>query len=153
MIFYILSTIILRAGMNKITVVGAGNVGASAAMNLAGKQLAEEIVLLDVVEGLPQGKALDMSQSSSIEEFDSIVTGTNNYKDTAASGIVILTAGLPRKPGMSRDDLLKANAEIVKQTTEKIIEYSPQCIIIVVSNPLDAMCYTAFKISGFDSSQ
>lgn len=139
--------------MNKITVVGAGNVGASAAMNLAGKQLAEEIVLLDVVEGLPQGKALDISQSSSIEEFDSIVTGTNNYKDTAASGIVILTAGLPRKPGMSRDDLLKANAEIVKQTTEKIIEFSPQCIIIVVSNPLDAMCYTAFKVSGFDSSR
>ncbi len=139
--------------MNKITVVGAGNVGASAAMHLAEKQLAEEIVLLDVVEGLPQGKALDIRQSSSIEGFDTEVTGTNDYKATASSGIVILTAGLARKPGMSRDDLLKANADIVKQTTGKIIEYSPQCIIIVVSNPLDAMCYTAFKISGFESNR
>ncbi len=139
--------------MKKITVVGAGNVGASAAMHLAEKQLADEIVLLDVVDGLPQGKALDIRQSSSIEGFDTEVTGTNNYKDTASSGIVILTAGLARKPGMSRDDLLKANAAIVKQSIEKIVEYSPQCIIIVVSNPLDAMCYTAFKTSGFESNR
>ncbi len=139
--------------MNKISVIGAGNVGASAAMHLAEKQLAEEIVLLDVVEGLPQGKALDIRQSSSIEGFDTEVIGTNDYKDTASSGIIIITAGLARKPGMSRDDLLKANAAIIKQTTEKIIEHSPQCIIIVVSNPLDAMCYTAFKISGFESSR
>ncbi len=139
--------------MNKITVIGAGNVGATAAMHLAEKQLAEEIVLLDVVEGLPQGKALDIRQSSSIEGFDTEVTGTNNYKDTASSGIVIITAGLARKPGMSRDDLLKANAAIVKEAAGKITEHSPQCIIIVVSNPLDAMCYTAFKVSGFESSR
>ncbi len=139
--------------MRKITVVGAGNVGASAAMHLAEKQLADEIVLLDVVEGLPQGKALDIRQSSSIEGFDTEVTGTNNYKDTTSSGIVILTAGLARKPGMSRDDLLKANAAIVSQSVEKIVEYSPQCIIIVVSNPLDVMCYTAFKTSGFESNR
>ena len=139
--------------MKKITVVGAGNVGASAAYNLAEKQLADEIVLLDVVEGLPQGKALDIRQSSSIEGFDTEVTGTNNYKDTASSGIVILTAGLARQPGMSRDDLLKANAVIVRESVEKIVEYSPQCVIIVVSNPLDAMCYIAFRTSGFESSR
>jgi malate dehydrogenase len=139
--------------MYKITVVGAGNVGAAAARNLAEKQLAAQIVLLDVVEGLPRGKALDISQTSGIEDFDTEIIGTNNYKDTSSSEIVIITAGLPRKPGMSRDDLLKANAAIVKESTQKLIEHSPQSIIIVVSNPLDAMCFTTFKTSGFDSSR
>jgi malate dehydrogenase len=139
--------------MNKITVVGAGNVGATTALRLAEKQLAEEIILLDIVEGLPQGKALDIWQSGSLEGFDSRVIGTNNFKDTESSGIIILTAGLARKPGMSRDDLLKANAAIVKESTEKSIQYSPQSIIIIVSNPLDVMCYVALKTSGFESNR
>ncbi len=139
--------------MKKITVIGAGNVGAAAAQRLAEKQLAENIVLLDIIEGLPQGKALDISQSSSVEGFDTSVIGTNDYKETASSDIIIITAGLARKPGMSRDDLLKANAAIVKEATAKVIEYSPQSIIIVVSNPLDVMCYAAFKTSGFESSR
>ncbi len=139
--------------MNKITVIGAGNVGATTALRLAQKQLAEEIILLDIVEGLPQGKALDIWQSGSLEGFDSRVIGTNNFKDTESSGIIILTAGLARKPGMSRDDLLKANAAIVNETTEKAIQYSPQSIIIIVSNPLDVMCYVTLKTSGFESSR
>ncbi len=139
--------------MKKITVIGAGNVGAAAVQRLAEKQLAENIVLLDIIEGLPQGKALDIRQSSSVEGFDTEVTGTNDYKDTSLSDIVMITAGLARKPGMSRDDLLKANAAIVKESTAKVIEYSPQSIIIVVSNPLDLMCYAAFKTSGFESSR
>ncbi len=139
--------------MNKITVIGAGNVGATTALRLAEKQLAEEIILLDIVEGLPQGKALDIWQSGSLEGFDSRVIGTNNFKDTESSGIIIITAGLARKPGMSRDDLLKANAVIVKESTEKAIQYSPQSIIIIVSNPLDVMCYVALKTSGFESSR
>jgi malate dehydrogenase len=139
--------------MKKITVIGAGNVGATTAQRLAEKQLAENIVLFDIIDGLPQGKALDIRQSGSVEGFDTSVTGTIDYKDTASSGIVIITAGLARKPGMSRDDLLKANAAIVKESTAKVIEYSPQSIIIIVSNPLDVMCYVAFKISGFESSR
>jgi len=139
--------------MKKITVIGAGNVGATTAQRLAENQLAENIVLFDIIDGLPQGKALDIRQSGSVEGFDTSVTGTIDYKDTASSGIVIITAGLARKPGMSRDDLLKANAAIVKESTAKVIEYSPQSIIIIVSNPLDVMCYVAFKISGFESSR
>jgi len=139
--------------MKKITVIGAGNVGATTAQRLAEKQLAENIVLFDIIDGLPQGKALDIRQSGSVEGFDTSVTGTIDYKDTASSGIVIITAGLARKPGMSRDDLLKANAAIVKESTAKVIEYSPQSIIIIVSNPLDVMCHVAFKISGFESSR
>lgn len=139
--------------MKKITVIGAGNVGASTTQLLAVKQLAEQIILLDIVEGLPQGKALDISQSSSIESFDTRITGTNDYRDTSDSGIVIITAGLARKPGMSRDDLLKANTINVKEAALKAVEYSPQSIIIVVSNPLDPMCYVAFKVSGFESTR
>ena len=139
--------------MKKITVIGAGNVGATTAQRLAERQLSEEIVLLDIIDGLPQGKALDIRQSSSTESFDTKVSGTNNYKDTAGSGIVVITAGLARKPGMSRDDLLKTNAAIVKESTLKVIEHSPQSIIVVVSNPLDVMCYVVLKTSGFESSR
>ena len=136
--------------MKKITVVGAGNVGATTAQRLAEKQLAEEIVLIDIIEGIPQGKALDIRQSGPVEMFDTRITGTNDYKDTSGSGLVIITAGLARKPGMSRDELLIANAQIVKDVTEKIVEYSPQSIIIVVSNPLDVMAYVALKVSSFE---
>ena len=136
--------------MKKITVVGAGNVGATTAQKLAEKQLAEEIVLLDIVEGMPQGKALDIHQSGPVEMFDTRLTGTNDYRDTSGSGLVVITAGLARKPGMSRDDLLAANAKIVKDVTEKIVEFSPQSIIVVVSNPLDVMSYVALKVSGFE---
>jgi len=136
--------------LKKITIAGAGNVGATTAQRLAEKQLSEEIVLIDIIEGLPQGKALDIWQSGPVELFDTKITGTNYYKDTADSGIVIITSGLPRKPGMTRDDLMNANADIVKSVTEKIVEHSPQCIIIMVSNPLDVMSYVALKISGFE---
>jgi malate dehydrogenase len=136
--------------LKKITVVGAGNVGAATALKAAEKELAEEIILIDVLSGLPQGKALDLWESSPVESFDSRVTGTNDYKDTAGSNLVIITAGLPRKPGMSRDDLLIANRDIVKNVTENIVNYSPQSIIIVISNPLDAMTYVALKVSGFE---
>ncbi len=139
--------------MKKITVIGAGNVGAATALKLAEKQLAEEIILLDKLEGIPQGKALDMWQSGSVELFDSVIRGTNDYADTKNSGLVIITAGLPRKPGMSRDDLLNKNVEIVKSVTEKVVEYSPQSIIIVVSNPLDVMTYAALKVSGFERNR
>jgi malate dehydrogenase len=136
--------------MKKITVIGAGNVGSTTAQKIVEKQLAEEVVLLDVVEGIPQGKALDIWESNPVEHTDTIITGTNDYKDTKNSEIVIITAGLPRKPGMSRDDLLSANADIVKSVTEKVVEYSPQSILIIVSNPLDVMCYVALKVSRFD---
>lgn len=136
--------------MKKITVIGAGNVGAAAAQNLANKDLAEEIILLDVAEGIPQGKALDMQQSSPIELFNSRIIGTNDYKESRNSQIIIITAGLPRKPGMSRDDLLAANTDIMKSVTEKAVEYSPQAKIIVVSNPLDVMAYVAKTVSGFE---
>jgi malate dehydrogenase len=136
--------------MKKISVVGAGNVGATTVQRLAEKQLAEKIVLVDILEGIPQGKALDIQQSGPVEVFDTKLVGTNDYKDTSGSGIVIITAGLARKPGMSRDDLLAANAKIVKDVTEKIVEFSPQSIIIVVSNPLDVMSYVALKVSSFE---
>ncbi len=137
----------------KITVIGAGNVGATAAQRIAEKELANEVVLIDVVEGLPQGKGLDMYESAPVEGFDSKVIGTNNYKDTANSDIILITAGIPRKPGMSRDDLLNTNAGILKSVTEQAVTHSPKSIIIVVSNPLDVMTYVAMKVSGFDRSR
>jgi len=131
-----------------VTVVGAGNVGATAAFILAHKQLAN-IVLIDVVEGVPQGKALDMHETSPIQGFDTTIKGTNDYADTAGSDLVIITAGIARKPGMSRDDLLNTNARIVADVTRNIVAHSPDCIILVVTNPLDAMVYTALRVSGF----
>lgn len=131
--------------MNKITVIGAGNVGATCANVIAHKDLAKEVVLVDIKEGVAEGKALDIWQSSSINNFNSRVIGsTNDYLKTKGSGIVVITSGIPRKPGMSRDDLIKTNAGIVKEVTEKVIKYSPECIIIVVSNPLDVMTYAAY---------
>lgn len=136
--------------MKKITVIGGGNVGATAAQRIAEKQLAEEVVLLDIVDGMPQGKALDMWQSAPIEDFDSAVIGTNDYADTKDSDIVVITAGLPRKPGMSRDDLVKTNSDIVKKVTTEVVKYSPNSILVIVSNPLDVMAYVALKVSGFE---
>src|SRR6266446_6391361 len=132
----------------KISIVGAGAVGATAGQRIADKQLGD-VVLIDIIEGVPQGKALDLAESAPIEGYDNRITGTNNYKDTANSDIVVITAGIPRKPGMSRDDLLKTNYEIVKGVTEQVVKNSPKCIIIVVSNPLDAMVQTAYRVSGF----
>ncbi|RME48749.1 MAG: malate dehydrogenase [Deltaproteobacteria bacterium] len=132
----------------KITIVGSGHVGATAAHWAAAKELGD-IVLIDIVEGVPQGKGLDLFEASPIEGFDSRIVGTNDYADTKDSDIVIITAGFPRKPGMSRDDLLTKNAGIVKSVTEQIVRYSPECFIIVVSNPLDAMAYVAKQTSGF----
>ncbi len=136
----------------KLTVVGAGNVGATAAHWAAAKELGD-IVLIDIIEGVPQGKALDLMEASPVKGFDSNVIGTNNYEDTADSDVVIITAGIARKPGMSRDDLLNTNYKIVSSVAESIARYSPNAIIIVVSNPLDVMAYTAFKASGFPSNR
>jgi malate dehydrogenase len=135
--------------VNKITVVGAGNVGATTAQRVAEKELAGTVVLVDVVEGIPQGKGLDQWQSAPIEGFDSRIVGTNGYDETANSDIVIITAGIARKPGMSRDDLLNTNAGIVKQVSEQVKKTSPKAIVIVVSNPLDVMCYVAKEVTGF----
>ncbi len=135
--------------VNKITVVGAGNVGATAAQRIAEKELARTVVLVDVVDGVPQGKGLDQWESAPIEGFDSRVIGTNGYDETANSDIVVITAGIARKPGMSRDDLLNTNAGIVKSVSEQIAKSSPNAIIIVVSNPLDVMCYVAKEATGF----
>jgi len=132
----------------KVTVVGAGNVGATAAFLAAQKELAN-IVMIDVMEGVPQGKSLDMYEASPIQGFDAVVHGTQDYADTADSDLVIITAGIARKPGMSRDDLLSINVKIVADVTRQIVRYSPDCIILVVTNPLDAMVYTALKVSGF----
>ncbi len=132
---------------NKITVIGAGQVGTTVAQLVAYMNLGN-VVLVDILEGVPQGKALDLQQSGCLQAFDSIVVGTNDYKDTANSDIVVITAGLPRKPGQDRSDLLKVNAKIVKSVTEQVIQYSKDPIIIVVSNPLDAMVYLAKKVSG-----
>ncbi len=134
----------------KITVIGAGNVGATAAQRIAEKELANEVILIDVIEGMPQGKGLDMYESAPVEGFDSKVIGTNNYDTTANSDIILITAGIARKPGMSRDDLQATNAGIVKSCTEQAVAKSPQAIIIVVSNPLDVMTYVAMKVSGFE---
>jgi malate dehydrogenase len=127
-------------------------VGGTTAHRLADKELCD-VVVIDIIEGLPQGKGLDLAESAPIEGYDSRVQGTNDYKDTANSDIVVITAGLPRKPGMSRDDLLKKNYDIVRQTTEQVVKYSPNCILIVVSNPLDAMAQTAYKVSGFSKNR
>ena len=135
--------------VNLITVVGAGNVGATTAQRVAEKELARRVVMVDVVEGVPQGKGLDQWQSAPIEGFDSRIIGTNGYDETAGSDIVIITAGIARKPGMSRDDLLNTNAGIVKSVSEQIARTSPNAIVIVVSNPLDVMCYVAKKVTGF----
>ena len=132
---------------NKITVIGAGQVGTTVAQLVAYMNLGN-VVLVDILEGVPQGKALDLQQSGCLQAFDSIVVGTNDYKDTANSDIVVITAGLPRKPGQDRSDLLKVNAKIVKSVTEQVIQYSKDPIMIVVSNPLDAMVYLAKKVSG-----
>jgi malate dehydrogenase len=137
----------------KVTVIGAGNVGATVAECVARKDMANEVVLIDIVEGMPQGKALDMAESAPIHLFDTKVTGTNDYADTAGSDICVITAGLARKPGMSRDDLLAKNAAIVRSVTEQFVAHSPNAIIIVVSNPLDVMTYVAYEASGFPSSR
>ncbi len=137
----------------KITVIGGGNVGATSAQRIAEKELAHELVLVDVVEGMPQGKGLDMYESAPVEGFDTKVVGTNSYEPTANSDIVLITAGIARKPGMSRDDLQNTNAAIVKSCTEQAVKYSPKAIIIVVSNPLDVMTYVAMKTSGFDRAR
>lgn len=131
----------------KITIVGAGNVGATAAHWAAAKNLGD-VVLLDVAEGIPQGKALDLSQCGPVEGFNYTVTGSNDYKDTANSDVVIIAAGLARKPGMSRDDLLAINVSIVKACAEEAVKHSPDCVLIVVTNPIDAMVHTAFKVTG-----
>ena len=135
--------------VNKITVVGAGNVGATTAQRVAEKELARTVVMVDVVEGIPQGKGLDQWQSAPIEGFDSRLIGTNGYEETTDSDLVIITAGIARKPGMSRDDLLNTNAGIVKSVAEQIKQTSPNAILIIVSNPLDVMCYVAKQVSGF----
>src|ERR1700694_5642951 len=130
----------------KVTVVGAGNVGANCALRIADKELAD-VVLIDVVEGVPQGKALDILESGPVQGYDVMLTGSNDYEPTANSDIVVITAGFPRKPGMSRDDLLLANYEVVKTATEQAVKHSPNSILFVVTNPLDAMCQTDHMVS------
>ncbi len=137
---------------NKITVIGAGNVGATCALYLAQQELGD-VVLLDVIEGVPQGKGLDMLQSGAVLGFDSQVIGTNDYADTANSDIVVITAGLARKPGMDRLDLLKKNAEIISGITDNVVKTSPDCIIVMVTNPIDVMVYLSYKKSGFPSER
>ncbi|MGD8713219.1 MAG: malate dehydrogenase [Desulfobacterales bacterium] len=136
----------------KVTVIGAGNVGATAAQRLAEKELCD-VVLVDIVEGIPQGKALDLTEAAPIEKHDAHLTGTNGYDDTARSDVVIITAGIPRKPGMSRDDLISTNAGIVKSVTQEIASRSPDAVLIVVSNPLDAMCHVTYETSGFPKNR
>jgi malate dehydrogenase len=135
--------------LEKITVVGAGNVGATAAQRLAEHHLARTVVMVDVVEGVPQGKALDQWQSGPVEGFDTRVLGANDYEAAAGSDLFVVTAGIARKPGMSRDDLVKTNAGIVRSVSEQIRRVAPESIVIVVSNPLDAMCYVARQVTGF----
>ena len=136
----------------KITIVGAGNVGATAAHWAAERELGD-IVLVDIVEGTPQGKALDLMEARPVEGFDVNIIGSNSYEETSNSDVVIITAGLPRKPGMSREDLLQKNREIVEGVTRQIVQYSPNCFVIVVSNPLDTMTYLAYKVSGFSKNR
>lgn len=135
--------------MAKVTVVGAGNVGSNTARRIAERNLADEVVMTDIVEGLPQGLALDINQSAPVVGFETLVKGTNDYADTAGSEVVVITAGLPRKPGMSRMDLLAANSEIVGGVTKEIAKNSPEAVIIVVSNPLDEMTWLAAHVSQF----
>jgi malate dehydrogenase len=133
---------------NKVTIVGSGNVGATTAHWICAKELSD-VVLIDIVEGVPQGKALDLAEAMPIERVACHVYGTNDYADTANSDVVVITAGLPRKPGMSRDDLLQTNFKIMKDVVSKVVQYSPDCVLVVVSNPLDAMVQAAYKLSGF----
>ncbi|HLU26518.1 MAG TPA: malate dehydrogenase [Longimicrobiales bacterium] len=135
--------------VDKITVVGAGNVGATAAQGIARRELAKQVVMVDVAEGIPQGKGLDQWESAPIEGFDTRVIGTNGYEETAGSDVVVITAGIARKPGMSREDLLNTNAGIVRQVSEKIRETSPDAIVVMVSNPLDVMAYVCKETTGF----
>jgi malate dehydrogenase len=135
--------------LEKVAVVGAGNVGATAAQRLAEKNLARTVVMIDVVEGVPQGKALDQWQSGPIEGFDTRVIGSNGYEEAAGAELFVVTAGIARKPGMSRDDLVKTNAGIVRSVSEQIARVAPRAIVVVVSNPLDVMCYVAMKATGF----
>jgi malate dehydrogenase len=137
----------------KITIVGAGHVGATTTQRIAEKELANEVVLIDILEGLPQGKGLDIWESSPVAGFDAKVIGTNSYQDTKDSDIVVVTAGLARKPGMSRDDLLGKNTAIVKSVVENIVDASPACKLIMVTNPLDVMTYVALKVSGFEPNR
>ena len=136
----------------KVTVVGAGNVGASVAQYMVEKELAD-VVLVDVIEGVPQGKALDLLQAGPIHRYDSRLTGSNGYDETAGSDIVVVTAGFPRKPGMTRDDLLFKNAEVIQAVTQEVARRSPNAILIMVTNPLDAMVQLAWKVSGFPSQR
>jgi len=136
----------------KVTVVGAGNVGATTAQRLAEKDLCD-VVLVDIVEGVPQGKALDLTEAAPVEKHDARLIGTNAYEATEGSNIVIITAGIPRKPGMSRDDLISTNAGIMKKVTEQVAKSSPNTILIIVSNPLDAMCHVALEASGFPKNR
>jgi malate dehydrogenase len=132
----------------KITVVGAGNVGATLVQRLSERDYAD-LVMVDIVEGLPQGKALDLREAGPVVGYDTYITGTNTYRETAGSDLCVITSGLPRKPGMSRDDLVETNMKIVREVTQKLVKASPKTILIVVSNPLDAMCHVAIKASGF----
>ncbi|MCK5113630.1 MAG: malate dehydrogenase [Phycisphaerae bacterium] len=141
-----------KTSRKKLSVIGAGNVGATCAVWAAKRELGD-IVLLDIVDGMPQGKSLDLYEASPVEHFDAKITGTCDYTDTADSDVVIITSGLPRKPGMSRDDLIEANTKIVKSVAEQVAKHSPDAILIVVSNPLDAMVYVAYQASGFDPSR
>src|SRR6266516_2152000 len=136
----------------KVSIVGAGNVGATAGQRIVDKELAD-VVLIDIVEGMPQGKALDLAESAPIEGFDCRLVGTNDYADTAHSDVVVVTAGVPRKPGMSRDDLLHTNAKIVSTVVSNLVQYSPKAYMIVVSNPLDAMVYVAKQVSGWSKNR
>ncbi len=136
----------------KVTVIGAGNVGATAAQRLAEKELCD-VVLVDIVEGVPQGKALDLAEAAPIEKHDARLTGSNGYEPSAGSDIIIITAGIPRKPGMSRDDLISTNAGIMKNVVKEAAKLSPDAVLIIVSNPLDAMCHVAFEASGFSKNK
>lgn len=136
----------------KITVIGAGHVGEVTAFTIAQKELGD-VVLLDIIEDMPIGKGLDIHEGGPVGKYDSTITGTNSYKDTAASDIVVITAGIPRKPGMSRDELVGTNFGIVKSVTEQVVKHSPNALLLVVSNPLDAMAYTAYKVSGFPKNR
>ncbi len=136
----------------KVTVVGAGNVGATAAQRLCEKELCD-VVLIDIIDGVPQGKSLDLMEAAPIEKHDSHLVGSNTYEAAAGSQIVIITAGIPRKPGMSRDDLISTNAGIVKKVSQEIARYAPDSILIIVSNPLDAMCHVALEASGFPKNR
>lgn len=137
----------------KVSVIGAGHVGEVTAFKISEKELAEEVVLLDIIEDMPIGKGLDMREGGPVGKYDSKIIGSNSYEDTADSDIVVITAGKPRTPGMSRDELVDANFKIVKPVTESVVKYSPNAVLIIVSNPLDAMAYTAFKTSGFPKNR